>query len=79
MSRNYTVYEVEKPSESFLKPNSIIGNVNGFIRGLTETPGREPQPSYNHLVTIYILIFITEFFQVYSISHRFYFTINRAY
>lgn len=63
MSRNYTIYEVEKPSESFLKPNSIIGNVDGFIRGLMETPGRESQPSYNYLVTIYILIFITKFFK----------------
>lgn len=52
MSSNYTVYEVEEPSQSFLRPNSLFGNVEGFLRGLLETPGREPQPSYNDLVII---------------------------
>lgn len=52
MSENYTTYEVEEPSKSFLRPDTLIGNVDGFIRGLTETPGREPQPSYNNLVII---------------------------
>jgi len=52
MTENYTTYEVEEPSKSFLRPDTLIGNVDGFIRGLTETPGREPQPSYNNLVII---------------------------
>jgi len=52
MTENYTTYEVEEPSKSFLRPNSLIGNVDGLIRGLTETPGREPQASYNDLVII---------------------------
>ncbi|KAL4142203.1 hypothetical protein QTP88_004707 [Uroleucon formosanum] len=51
MSENYTTYEVEEPSKSFLRPDTLIGNVDGFIRGLTETPGREPQPSYNNLIS----------------------------
>lgn len=51
MSSNDTVYEVEEPSKLFLKPDSLFGNVDGFIRGLMETPGREPSPSYNELVT----------------------------
>jgi hypothetical protein len=50
MTENYTTYDVKKPSESFLRPDSLIGNVDGLIRGLTETTGREPQPSYNNLV-----------------------------
>lgn len=50
MSNNYTVYEVEEPSNSFLRPDSMIGNVDGFVRGLLETPGREPRPMYNDLV-----------------------------
>jgi len=54
MSKNYTTYEEEEPSKTFLRPDSLIGNVDGFIRGLTETGGREPQPSYNDLVTTYI-------------------------
>jgi len=54
MSKNYSTYEVEEPSKSFLRPDSLIGNVDGFIRGLTETGGREPQSSYNDLVIIYI-------------------------
>lgn len=53
MSENYTAYETEEPSKLFLRPNSIIGNVDGFIRGLMESPGRNPQSSYNELV-IYI-------------------------
>lgn len=52
MSENDTTYEVEEPSKSFLRPDTLIGNVDGLIRGLTETPGREPQPSYNNLVII---------------------------
>jgi len=52
MTENYTTYEVEEPSKSILRPNSLIGNIDGLIRGLTETPGREPQPSYNNLVII---------------------------
>jgi len=51
MTENYTTYEVEEPSESFLRPDSLIGNVDGLIRGLAETPGREPQPSYNNLIS----------------------------
>lgn len=51
MSSNYTVYETEEPSKSILRPNTLFGNVNGFLRGLMETPGREPQPSYNDLVS----------------------------
>jgi len=50
MTENYTTYEVEEPSKSFLRPDSLIGNVDGLIRGLAETPGREPQSSYNNLV-----------------------------
>lgn len=53
MSNNYTIYEVEEPSKLFLRPDSVIDNVDGFIRGLMETSGREAQPSYNDLVTIY--------------------------
>lgn len=52
MSSNYTIYEVEEPSNSFLRPDSMIGNVDGFIRGLLETPGREARPVYNNLVII---------------------------
>lgn len=50
MSKNYTVYEVEEPSKLFLRPDSLFGNFDGMLRGLTETQGREPQPSYNELV-----------------------------
>jgi len=50
MTENYTTYKVEEPSESFLRPDSLIGNVDGLIRGLAETTGREPQSSYNNLV-----------------------------
>jgi hypothetical protein len=50
MSKNYTTYEVEKPSESFLRPDTLINNVDGFVRGLIETPGRKTRPEYNHLV-----------------------------
>jgi len=53
MSNNYTIYEIEEPSKLFLRPDPVIGNVDGFIRGLMETPGRDAQPSYNDLVTIY--------------------------
>jgi len=52
MTENYTTYEVEEPSKSFLRPDTLIGNVDGLIRGLTEMPGREPQPSYNNLVSV---------------------------
>lgn len=52
MSRNNTIYEVEEPSNSFLRPDSLIGNADGFLRGLMENSGREPTPSYNKLVTI---------------------------
>lgn len=51
MTKNYTTYQVEEPSKSILRPNSMVDNVDGFIRGLTETPGREPQPSYNNVIT----------------------------
>jgi len=54
MSTNYTVYETEEPSKLFLKPDSLLGNFDGILRGLMETPGREPQSSYNDLVTIHI-------------------------
>ncbi|XP_025202646.1 peroxidase-like [Melanaphis sacchari] len=47
MSKNYTTYEVEEPSKTFLRPDSLIGNVDGFIRGLAESAGRKPQSSYN--------------------------------
>lgn len=52
MSTNYTIYEVEEPSQSFLRPDSLLGNVDGFLRGLLKTPGRESTPSYNELVTL---------------------------
>lgn len=52
MSSNYTVYATEEPSKLFLKPDSLLGNFDGVLRGLMETPGREPQSTYNDLVTI---------------------------
>ncbi|VVC34718.1 Haem peroxidase,Haem peroxidase, animal type [Cinara cedri] len=51
VSSNYTIYEVEEPSKLFLRPDSLIGNVDGLLRGLMETPGRESQSSYNDLIT----------------------------
>lgn len=55
MSRNNSIYEVEEPSNTFLRPDSLIGNNDGFLRGLMETPGRVPTSSYNKLVNILIL------------------------
>lgn len=52
MSANYSIYEVEEPSKSFLRPDSLLGNVDGFLRGLMETAGREPTSSYNELVSL---------------------------
>lgn len=54
MSSNNEIYEVEEPSKLFLRPDSLLGNSDGLLRGLLKTPGREPQPSYNHLVIIII-------------------------
>ncbi|XP_016664411.1 peroxidase-like [Acyrthosiphon pisum] len=51
MNENYTTYEVEERSISFLRPDTLIGNVDGLLRGVTETPGREPQSSYNNLIS----------------------------
>lgn len=56
MSNNYTVYAEQEPSKLFLRPDSLLGNFDGILRGLMETPGREPQSSYNELVTIYYTI-----------------------
>ncbi|XP_050443430.1 peroxidase mlt-7-like isoform X2 [Adelges cooleyi] len=47
---NYTMYEEEEPSKLFLKPDSLIGNVDGILRGFVETPGRAPRASYNRLI-----------------------------
>jgi len=54
ISSNYSVYAVKEPSKLFLKPDSLLGNVDGILRGFLETPGREPRPSYNDLVIISI-------------------------
>lgn len=52
MSNNDTIYDVEEPSKTILRPDSLIGNYDGLLRGLLKTPGRPPQSSYNKLVII---------------------------
>lgn len=59
VSDNYTVYDVLEPSKLILRPDDVIGNFDGMLRGFMETPGREPQSSYNDLVTIKQLLLLS--------------------
>lgn len=54
MDNNYKIVNSMSINDWLTKPNllSLDNNFDKLLRGLLETPGRIPQPSYNFYVII---------------------------
>lgn len=54
MNKQYEVEEIYKLNEwmSISDPLVVKPNLDNLLRGMTQSPGRAPRPSYNFLVLV---------------------------
>lgn len=52
MNENYNIMSSVRLNEWMSKPDALVkrSNFDDLLRGMTQTPGRAPKPSYNFLV-----------------------------